>query len=194
MWGGRAASGSRFAGARARERIAGAIVVSVEIAMAGFFLVRFRCGQGRFGSRTPVAARYSCRYKLGMSINTGKKEGRGRPAVDSEEVAARLRRDLLDGIDAYTAGQPSDSRPTRADVIRLALRDWLVDRSLLPRPQLDPEAVQAKIADLEAQAAALKHDGTPSPGNALKTMKRAVAKNDATKLRNKLAKAKGRNL
>lgn len=57
---------------------------------------------------------------------------------------------------------------------------------------LDHDAVTAKIADLDAKAEALKHDGTPSPANALKTMKRAVVKNEATKLRNKLVKAKGK--
>ena len=57
---------------------------------------------------------------------------------------------------------------------------------------LDPAAIAGKIADLDAKAEALKHDGTPTPDNALKTMKRAVVKNEATKLRNKLAKAKSR--
>lgn len=61
----------------------------------------------------------------------------------------------------------------------------------LRKVPLDHAAIADKIADLDAKAAALKHDGTPSPDNALKTMKRAVVKNEATKLRNKLAKAKG---
>ena len=56
---------------------------------------------------------------------------------------------------------------------------------------LDHDAVRARIDDLDAKAEALRHDGSPSPDNALKTMKRAVVKNEATKLRNKLAKAKG---
>lgn len=62
----------------------------------------------------------------------------------------------------------------------------------LRKAPLDPAAIASKIADLDAKAEALKHDGTPTPDNALKTMKRAVVKNEATKLRNKLAKAKGR--
>ena len=62
----------------------------------------------------------------------------------------------------------------------------------LRKAPLDPAAIAGKIADLDAKAEALKHDGTPTPDNALKTMKRAVVKNEATKLRNKLAKAKGR--
>ena len=62
----------------------------------------------------------------------------------------------------------------------------------LRKAPLDPAAIAGKIADLDAKAEALKHDGTPTPDNALKTMKRAVVKNEATKLRNKLATAKGR--
>lgn len=62
----------------------------------------------------------------------------------------------------------------------------------LRKAPLDPAAIAGKIADLDAKAEALKHDGTPTPDNALKTMKRAVVKNEATKLRNKLAKAKSR--
>lgn len=61
----------------------------------------------------------------------------------------------------------------------------------LRKAPLDPVAIAGKIADLDAKAEALKHDGTASPANALKTMKRAVVKNEATKLRNKLVKAKG---
>lgn len=77
-----------------------------------------------------------------MSIITGKKE-RGRPPVDSEEVAARLRRDLLDGIDAYAASQAADGQPSRADVIRLALRDWLTEQGFLKVSAPDPEVLAA---------------------------------------------------
>ena len=50
------------------------------------------------------------------------------------------------------------------------------------------EAIAAKIEKLEAKADALKPgEGPPSPAKALKTMKRAVVKNEVRKLRNKLA-------
>ena len=58
----------------------------------------------------------------------------------------------------------------------------------LRKAPLDHAAIAGKIADLDAKAEALKHDGTASPDNAMKTMKRAVVKNEATKLRNKLGK------
>lgn len=53
---------------------------------------------------------------------------RGRPRIDSEEVSPRLSRVVLDQIDAYIARQP-DPKPSRPDVIRLALRDWLADQN-----------------------------------------------------------------
>lgn len=57
-----------------------------------------------------------------------------------------------------------------------------------------PDAIAAKIEKLEAKAEALKPEpGPPSPTKALKTMKRAVVKNEVRKLRNKLARADGRS-
>lgn len=55
-----------------------------------------------------------------------------------------------------------------------------------------PEEIAAKIEKLDAKAAALKHDGTPSPDNALKTMDRALVKGKAHGLRKRLAKEKGK--
>jgi len=50
------------------------------------------------------------------------------------------------------------------------------------------EAIAEKIQKLEAKAETLKPgDGPPSPTKALKTMKRAVVKNEVRKLKNKLA-------
>ena len=115
---------------------------------------------------------------------------RGRPATGvGEQIQVRIQPDLLSPLDAWIADRASPP-PTRAEAIRLALREWLVAQGRLKPPALDPEAITEKIAELDAKAAALKHDGTPAPANALKTMKRAVVKNEATKLRNKLAKAK----
>lgn len=61
----------------------------------------------------------------------------------------------------------------------------------LRKAPLSPTAIAEEIEKLEAKAAALKpEDGPPSPTKALKTMKRAVVKNEVKKLRNKLVKAK----
>ena len=58
----------------------------------------------------------------------------------------------------------------------------------------DPGVLESRAEALEEKAAALDTSGPPSPKKALNTMKKAVAKNEATKLRNKLAKTKsGKN-
>lgn len=63
-----------------------------------------------------------------------KKVGRGRPRSDTEQVAVRLPRDLLDGIDAYAAEEAD--KPGRPEALRRIVRDWLVGHGLLP-PQGD---------------------------------------------------------
>lgn len=56
------------------------------------------------------------------------------------------------------------------------------------------ETIAEKIASLEAKAAELHPgDGPPSPTKALKTMKRAVVKNEVRKLKNKLVSTKQRS-
>lgn len=64
------------------------------------------------------------------TINPRKKSRRGRPAVDSEQVNMRLKRDLLDAIDAFRADE-RDS-PSRPEAIRRLLRDELISLGLLP--------------------------------------------------------------
>ena len=124
-----------------------------------------------------------------MSIADSKK-GRGRPKTGiGSAIGLRLYPDIEKALDGWIKSQPKP-RPSKPDAIRLALRDWLTDHGFLKPPPLDPAELTDEIADLDAKAAALKHDGSKSPANALKTMKRAVVKNEATKLRNKLAKAK----
>lgn len=138
-----------------------------------------------------MVARLNCDNTVNMGRQTVLTKKRGpAPTGKGELVGVRLQPDLLQALDAYVASQDPDS-PSRPDAVRAALRDWLTERGFLKAAAPDPQALAAKIADLDAKAAALKHDGTPSPHNALKTMKRAVVKNEATKLRNKLAKAKG---
>lgn len=55
-----------------------------------------------------------------------KKEGRGRPRVDSERVDVRLPRDMLDALDRFIAeSHPSIKRP---EAVRIALREWMKNR------------------------------------------------------------------
>jgi hypothetical protein len=97
----------------------------------------------------------------------------------------------LSALDAWIAARP-DPKPTRPEAIRQALSEWLSGLGLL-KESPSPDAIAAKIEKLEAKAAALKpEDGPPSPAKALKTMKRAVVKNEVRKLRNKLATAEER--
>ena len=125
------------------------------------------------------------------SQDYGKQKKRGRPPGRSvgSATSLRLKAETEDALDAASAKEKD--QPSRAEMIRRTVERWLTDHGFLKPPPLDPAALTDKIADLDAKAAALKHDGSKSPANALKTMKRAVVKNEATKLRNKLAKAKG---
>jgi hypothetical protein len=63
--------------------------------------------------------------------NLGKKSS-GRPAVDSIQLNFRLKRDLLDGIDAYIAGDAG--RPARTEAVRRIIRDWLLGHGYLDLP------------------------------------------------------------
>lgn len=125
---------------------------------------------------------------MNSSIDEITKSPKKRAPVTGEPVLVRLQPDLLAQLDSWRRDQ-SDI-PSRPDALRRIFREWLVSQGRLKPPALDPEAITEKIADLDAKAAALKYDGAPAPANALKTMKRAVVKNETTKLRNKLAKAK----
>ncbi|MBO6635992.1 hypothetical protein [Parvibaculum sp.] len=62
-------------------------------------------------------------------MTTKNKRGRGRPTVDSERVDTRLSRDILDGLDAYSATQ--EDEPGRAEAVRRIVRDWLSRRGYL---------------------------------------------------------------
>lgn len=53
-----------------------------------------------------------------------KSRGRGRPPVDTEKVAVRAPRDILDGLDAFAADQAD--APSRPEAIRRILRDALI--------------------------------------------------------------------
>jgi transcriptional regulator with XRE-family HTH domain len=62
----------------------------------------------------------------------------------------------------------------------------------LKKPTPSAAAIESKIDELDAKAAALKPAASApkSPEKALRTMKRAVMKNEAQKLKNKLTSAK----
>ncbi len=65
-----------------------------------------------------------------MSIG-GPKKTRGRPRIDSEAIKPRIAQPDLGALDRWIADQP-DPKPSRADGLRLALRDWLVGLGYLP--------------------------------------------------------------
>lgn len=63
-----------------------------------------------------------------------KKVGRGRPPVDTEQVAVRLPRDLLDVLDKVLATENEPKMLSRPDVIRWIVRDWATGSGLLELP------------------------------------------------------------
>jgi len=54
----------------------------------------------------------------------------GRPRVGATPVTVRVPPEQLASLDAWIAAQP-ESRPSRPEAIRLALRDWLTGMGLL---------------------------------------------------------------
>lgn len=58
----------------------------------------------------------------GSRINPIKKS-RGRPPVDSEQINARIPRDVLDAIDAAAADE--SDKPARPEMVRRLLREAL---------------------------------------------------------------------
>jgi Arc/MetJ-type ribon-helix-helix transcriptional regulator len=62
-------------------------------------------------------------------VNKPSKRGRGRPEVDTEPVTVRMPREMLEAID--TARRASETLPSRADIARTALVEWLKARGYL---------------------------------------------------------------
>lgn len=58
----------------------------------------------------------------------------GRPAVDTEEVRARLPRDLLDVLDRVLATENEPKMFSRPDVIRWIVRDWAIGNGMIELP------------------------------------------------------------
>jgi hypothetical protein len=139
-------------------------------------------GQGRLGGSSTVAARFLCAYKIWVLINARKKRGRGRPAVDSEEVRSRLHRSILDALDAWIVAQP-EPKPSRSKAIRIGLKDWLIGLGLMSQYD-DVEALKQKIADFKPATS-----GKPTPARGMAMLRRGRAKSDLAKAKNKRAKA-----
>ena len=118
-----------------------------------------------------------------------KPKKRGRPATGRDPlVGVRMPPAMTEALDRAAAQQ--EDKPTRSEMLRKIAGDWLTERGFLKAPPPDPQAMAAKIERLDAKAAALKHDGTPSPENAMKTMDRALVKGKAHELRKRLSKTK----
>ena len=79
----------------------------------------------------PLRPALYARIKIGMSTDNARKKSRmGRPPVDSEELRARVRRHVVDALDAYAAQQP-EPKPSRPEMIRKILEDRLVHEGLI---------------------------------------------------------------
>ena len=64
-------------------------------------------------------------------IDDGGKRGRGRPPEDTEPLTVRLPRPVIRAIDE--ARRRADPIPTRTDVVRWAVVDWLTASGLLEK-------------------------------------------------------------
>jgi len=67
--------------------------------------------------------------KLSMSKIHGIKKPRGRPKLDTEPVTVRLSHDVLNAIEEARRDMPVI--PTRPEVVRTALIDWLKAKKYL---------------------------------------------------------------
>ena len=67
---------------------------------------------------------------MSQSTINPRKNLRGRPRVDSEQINARLPRETLAALDAYAAN--GEEKPMgRTEAIRAILKDWLETRGYL---------------------------------------------------------------
>jgi Arc/MetJ-type ribon-helix-helix transcriptional regulator len=95
---------------------------------------------------------------------------------------------MLVAIDKWIGFQPSP-RPNRADVVRIALNDWLTRIGLLNTRE-DRENLNRQIEQLEGEVADLKPAaaGKPSPATGMAMLRRGRAKSDLAKAKNKRTK------
>jgi len=66
-----------------------------------------------------------------MSITGPKNSLRGRPAVDSEQLRARVERPLIEALDAWAAAE-NMPEPRRPEAVRRALAEHLRAKGYLP--------------------------------------------------------------
>lgn len=64
-----------------------------------------------------------------MKLVDGPKKSRGRPAVESDAIKARIQEPDLSALDAFAA-EYSIPRP---EAVRRILRDWLIGNGYLPK-------------------------------------------------------------
>ncbi len=57
----------------------------------------------------------------------------GRPRVDATPITVRVPPDMLAPLDVALSSQP-DPKPSRPEMIRRALGEWLRERGFLPSP------------------------------------------------------------
>jgi hypothetical protein len=91
-------------------------------------------------------------------------------------------------LDKWIASQ-SSPKPNRADAVRLALSEWLTGLGLLNSRE-DRNNLDKHIHRLEGEISHLKEQATsePSPAKGMAMLRKAKAKNDLAKAKNKAAR------
>jgi hypothetical protein len=103
----------------------------------------------------------------------------------SRNLHAAVTSDVIAALDKWIACQPAP-KPNRADVVRLALDEW-VSRQVLPLTHEDRDKLDTHIDRLEGEVAHLKPaaSGKPSPATGMAMLRRGRAKNELAKAKNK---------
>jgi hypothetical protein len=100
-----------------------------------------------------------------------------------ERLVTHASPQMVRALDAWIASQP-DPEPSRAEALRIGLKDWLIGLGLMSQYD-DVEALKQKIADLKPAAS-----GKPTPARGMAMLRRGRAKSELAKAKNTRAKGK----
>lgn len=95
-----------------------------------------------------------------------------------ERLTTHVSPEIKAALDAWIGAQP-DPKPLRADAVRIGLKDWLIGLGLLSQYD-DVEALNQRIDELRP-----KSSGEPTPARGMAMLRKARAKNELAKLRDK---------
>ena len=106
----------------------------------------------------------------------------------SRSLHAAVTSDVLAAMDQWIASQPNP-KPNRADVVRLALNEWMSRE--VAKAHEDRDNLDRHIDRLEGEVAHLKPaaSGKPSPATGMAMLRRGRAKSELAKAKNTRAKA-----